>query len=104
MERTQRRAMSHTEYRRSRKPFAYQSIKACLGRLINRRGRLVEKEPIGLLDQRPSESDPLLLARRELERPMANLVESFGQVTESHGLQSFTQRQVIDTAPEHRIT
>ena len=69
MEGTQCRAMAHTEYRRSREPFAHQSIKPCFGGLVNRRGRLVEKEPIGFLDQRSSEGDALLLAGGELERP-----------------------------------
>ena len=68
MKGTQCRAMAHTEYRRSREPFAHQSIKPCFGGLVNRRGRLVEKEPIGLLDQRSSEGDALLLAGGELER------------------------------------
>jgi hypothetical protein len=68
MEGTQRRAMAHTEYRRSREPLAHQSIKPCLRSLVNRRSRLVEKEPIGLLDQRSSEGDALLLAGGELER------------------------------------
>jgi hypothetical protein len=61
--------MAHTEYRRSREPFAHQSIKPCFGGLVNRRSRLVEKEPIGFLDQRSSEGDALLLAGGELERP-----------------------------------
>ena len=78
MEGTQRRAMADAEYRRPREPLAHQSIEPCLRRLVNRRGRLVEKEPIGLLDQRSSEGDALLLARGELERPMANFVESHG--------------------------
>jgi hypothetical protein len=56
----------------------YQSIKPCLCSLVNRRGRLVEKEPIGFLNQRSREGDALLLAWRELERPMADLVESPG--------------------------
>src|SRR5258705_49552 len=78
MEGTQGRARADTKSRRSREPFAYQSIKPCFGGLVNRRGRLVEKEPIGFLDQRSSEGDALLLARRELKRPMANLVKSNG--------------------------
>jgi hypothetical protein len=36
--------------------------------LVNRRRCLIEKEPIGLLDQRSSEGDALLLAGGELER------------------------------------
>ena len=69
MKGTQCRAMAHTEYRRSREPFAHQSIKPCLRSLVNRRSRLVEKEPIGFLDQRSSEGDALLLPGGELERP-----------------------------------
>ena len=68
MEGTQRRAMAHTEYGRPREPLAHQSIEPCLRSLINRRRCLVEKEPIGLLDQRSSEGDALLLAGGELER------------------------------------
>ena len=70
MEGTQCRAMAHTEYRRSREPFAHQSIEPCLRSLVNRRCRLVEKEPIGLLDQRSSEGDALLLAGESWSAPM----------------------------------
>ena len=69
MKGTQCRAMAHTEYRRSREPFAHQSIKPCLRGLVNRRSRLVEKEPIGFLDQRSSEGDALLLARGRVGAP-----------------------------------
>jgi hypothetical protein len=85
MESAQCRTIAYTEYCRSSEPLAHQLIEARLRSLIHHSGRFVEEEPIELLDQRSSEGDALLLAGRELERPMANLVESFGQVTESQG-------------------
>jgi len=57
VESTERRAMSHAEYCRYREPFAYQLIKPCLCSLVNRQGRLVEKEPIGFLDQNSIEAE-----------------------------------------------
>ena len=75
MEGTQCRAMAYTEYRRPRKPFAHQSIEPRLGSLVHRGGCLIKEEPIWFLNQRASEGDALLLAGRELERPMAGLAE-----------------------------
>ena len=71
VEGTQRRPMAHAEHRRPREPLAHQPIEPCLRRLVHRRGRLVEKEPVGLLDQGSREGDALLLAGGELERPVA---------------------------------
>ena len=62
MEGTQRRAMAHAEYGRPREPLAHQSIEPRLRGLVHRRGRLIEEEPIGLLDERAGEGDALLLA------------------------------------------
>ena len=67
--------MAHAEYRRSREPLAHQSIQPRLRSLVNRRGRLVKEEPIGLLHERAGEGDALLLAGGKLERPMASLAE-----------------------------
>jgi hypothetical protein len=78
MEGAQRCAMAYAEYGGVPKPFAQQSIKACLCRLVNRRSCLIEEEPIRLLHQRAGKGNALLLAGGELERPMANLVESPG--------------------------
>ena len=70
MKGTQCRAMAHTEYRRSREPFAHQSIKPCFGGLVNRRGRLVEKSQSGFWTSSSSEGDALLLAGESWSAPM----------------------------------
>src|SRR5262249_61192118 len=70
MEGTQCSAMAHAESRRPREPLAHQSIEPRLRGLVNRRGRLIKEEPIGLLHERAGEGDSLLLARGKLERPM----------------------------------
>src|SRR6185295_11109818 len=75
MEGTERRSMADAEYRRLREPLAHQLIQARLRPLVDRRGRLVEKEPVGLLDQGPREGQSLLLAGGELECPVGGLVE-----------------------------
>jgi len=70
--------MAHAEHGGPREPLAYQSIEARLRSLIDRRGRLVEEEPIGFLDHRAGEGDALLFTRRKLERPVAGLAEPSG--------------------------
>ncbi len=106
VEGTQCRAMAHAEYRRSREPLAHQSIKTRLRSLVNRRGCLVEEEPIGLLHQRASKGDALLFAGGKLERPMASLVEPLGEVREPDGRQRLasvsrhqTHRLASDNSP-----
>src|SRR5919197_505336 len=47
--------------------------------------------------------DALLLARRKLERPMASLVESSGQVWQAYRFESLPQSCVVDPASRHRI-
>jgi hypothetical protein len=80
MERAQRPPVAHAEHGRARELLAHQLIEARLGRLVHRRGRLVEEEPVGLLDESAGEGDALLLARGELERPVAGLVEPPGEL------------------------
>jgi hypothetical protein len=88
--------MADAEHRRLCEPREHQLIEARLRRLVHRGGRLVEEEPVGLLDQDPRESDPLLLARGELERPARGLVEAPGELREPHGLERLAQRRIVD--------
>src|SRR5262245_50661743 len=76
VEGTQCRAMAHAEYGRLREPLAHQSIEPRLRSLVNRRGRLIKEEQIGLLHERAREGDALLLAGGKLERPMTSLTET----------------------------
>src|SRR6267378_1621795 len=68
-------AVADAEQGRAWEPLAHEMIEARFGRLVQRGGRLVEEKPVGLLDENPCESDALLLAWRQLLRPVAILVE-----------------------------
>src|SRR5262249_60952515 len=96
-------AMAAAEARRLRQALARQSIEARLGRLVERRGRLVEKEPLGLLDQGAREGDALLLARGELKRPVRVLVQAPAELAEADRLERLAQGFVRDAAARHRI-
>ena len=96
--------MADAEHRRLGKPLAHQPIEARLRRLVHRRSRLVEKEPLGLLDQGPREGDALLLAGGKPKRPVGGVVEAHGELGESHDLERFAQGPVLHTASRHRIT
>jgi hypothetical protein len=63
--------VADAEHGRPGEPLAHQPIEARLRRLVHCRSRLIEEEPVGLLD----EGDALLLAGGELERPVADVVE-----------------------------
>src|SRR5215470_898175 len=95
--------MADAEQRRLWELLAHQPIKVRLRLLVQRRGRLIEKEPVGLLDQGPREGDSLLLAGGKLERPVDGLVEPAGELRESHGFECLAQRFVVHTARRHRI-
>ena len=79
VEGTKRRPMAHTEHGRPREPLAHQPVEAALRSLIHRRGRLIEEEPIRLLNERASKGDASLFARGKSKRPMAGRVEPLGQ-------------------------
>src|SRR5215831_7101751 len=66
--------------------FLDQGVEALLRVFIHGGGRLVEEEPVWLLDQRAGESNPLLLARRELHRPVLALVEAGDELGQAHRL------------------
>ena len=53
--------MAYAEYSRAGKPLAHQSIQTRFRGLVHCRGRLIKEEPLGLLHQRASKGDPLLL-------------------------------------------
>src|SRR2546425_1009781 len=95
--------MAHAEHGRRREPLAHQLVEARLRRLIHRRGRLVEEQPVGFLDEGAGKSDPLLLAGGELERPVSGLVEPPGQLGKAHRVERLTQRRVVHPARGHGI-
>jgi hypothetical protein len=94
--------MADAEHGRLCEPFAQQPIEVRLRCLIHRRGRLVEEEPVGLLDEDPCEGNALLLARGELERPARGLVEAPGELREPHGLERLAQCCIADAPHGHR--
>src|SRR5262245_29883733 len=95
--------MADAEDRRLRQALAEQPIEAPLGRLVERGGCLVEKEPLGLLDQGAREGDALLLARRELKRPVRVLVQAPAELAQTDRLERLAQGFVRDTAARYRI-
>src|SRR5262245_49901185 len=95
--------MADAEHGRSTEPLAHQLIETGLRRLVHRRGRLVEKEPFGLLDQGPGEGHALLLARGELKRPVRGLMQPPGELGESHDVERLAQGLVGHTSRRHRI-
>ena len=103
MEGAQCRTMTDAKYRRTLEPLAHQSVKAGFSGLIQRRGGLIEKEPIGFLHERTSKRDALLFPRGELERPVSALVEAPAEVGEPHYLQRLAQCHIINIVACHRI-
>src|SRR5262249_31580701 len=95
--------MADAEHRRFGKPLADQGVKTRLRRLVHRRRRLVEKEPVGLLHQSPRESDALLLPGRELKLPVRLLVEPPRELRQPHRLERRAQLAVGYTIGRHRI-
>src|SRR2546428_12318033 len=82
VEGAKRSPVAHAEQGDLREPLAQEPVEARLGRLVQRRGRLVEEEPVRLLDKGAREGDPLLLARREPQRPVVGSIEPSGQLRE----------------------
>jgi hypothetical protein len=78
MKRAKCRPVAHAEQRRLREPLTQQTVQARFRCLVESRGRFVEEQPIGLLDQSAGKSNSLLLTRRELKRPVASLIEPIG--------------------------
>ena len=66
---------------------AQQLVHAPLGRLVERRGRLVEEQPVRAVEQRAREGEALLLAARQHQRPVGGLVEPRREVPQPAGLQ-----------------
>ena len=71
--------MPHAEHGGSGEPRAQQPIEMVFRRLVHGRGRLVEEEPIGPLDERVRKGDALLLTGRQPQRSVAGLVEPFSE-------------------------
>src|SRR5262249_43737091 len=104
VEGAQCRTMTDAKYRRGFKSLANQSINARFSGLIQRRGGLIEKEPIGFLHESTSKCDALLFSRRELERPVPTLVKALGKMGETHCFQGLAQCHIVNMVACHRIT
>src|SRR5262249_6714464 len=72
------RAMRDADDRRSREVRAELLVNVALGRLVQCGGRLVEEEPRRGVEERARQRDELLLARRELLRPVLHLAAAGG--------------------------
>ena len=64
--------MTDAEHSRVGKPLAQQSIQTRLRSLVHCRGRLIKKEPLGLLYQRAGKGDALLFAGGKSQRSSAS--------------------------------
>src|SRR5689334_14462141 len=83
----QARPVPDRYYGRLRQLLGNQLVEACLRGFVQRRRRLVEEQPVGLLQERPRDADTLLLAAGKLVCPLIRLVEPAGQIAEPDGLQ-----------------
>src|SRR3954470_1099723 len=63
-------AMADRHQRRARQLLLQQPIERFLRFFRQRSGRLVEKQPVGTIEQRARKGEPLLLAAREHLRPV----------------------------------
>src|SRR5438093_3287437 len=95
--------MADAEERGLRQPLAHELVETRFGRLVHRRGRLVEEEPLGLLHQRARKGDALLFAGGELLRPVGILVEAAGELGEAYRLERLAQSAVSHSVGRHRI-
>jgi hypothetical protein len=59
--------VAYAEQGRSREAIAHETVEARFGRLVDCRGRFVEKQPIGFLYEGAGKGNALLLTGRELE-------------------------------------
>src|SRR5207249_7755623 len=67
--------------------FAQQPIERRLGRLVESRGRLVEKHDLGPYEQDPGKTEPLLLAAGKAQCPIALFVELIDEVGQADRVQ-----------------
>src|SRR5205823_6620534 len=98
VEGAKRSPVTHAKEGDVREPLAQEPVEARFGRLVQCRGRLVEEEPVGLLDEGTREGDPLLLARREPQRPVVGFIESSGQLRELHCRERLAQGRIVRLA------
>ena len=88
--------MADADDRRPPRRFAQQPVERHLRRLVERRGRLVEKDDLRAGQQNPGEGEPLLLADRQPLRPVAVLVQpvdEIGQADRAQRLDKAVARQ-----------
>src|SRR6516164_10084002 len=69
------RAVADGDDSRIGQPVEQQAIKLGLGRLVQGGCRLVQEQPIGLLQERAGDRQTLLLAARQLVGPIGGLIE-----------------------------
>ena len=80
----QARAVADRDGRRIREPLEQQAVELRLRGLVERAGRLVEEQPVGFLQQRARNRQPLLLAAGQLVAPLGGRVELLAQRGKSH--------------------
>jgi hypothetical protein len=84
--------MRDRDQRGAREPRREQVVDPSLHHLVELGGRLVEEEPLGLVERSPREREPLLLVARELVVPGLDFVEARLEVAESEQSQDLMIR------------
>jgi len=65
--------------RRVRQAVRDEIVQPLLARLVERGRRLVQEQPVGLVQERARDREPLLLAAGELQAPVLDVLEPFCQ-------------------------
>ncbi|MNC85101.1 hypothetical protein D3C83_06780 [compost metagenome] len=95
--------MADADDRRVRQSLLQQEVEPLLGRRVERAGRLVQQQPVGLAQQRAAERDALLLPDRKLQRPVALLVQTPCEMRKAAGGEHLLQLPVLESPAPFRV-
>ena len=79
VESVERRPVADRDERRLRQFAGDRAIDLRLARFVQRRGRLIEEQPVRRSEQRARDRKPLLLAARQAQLPIVRIVEPVSQ-------------------------
>src|SRR5947208_10205353 len=95
--------MPDADQRGVRQTLAKQAVQSLFARFIERRGRLVEKQPVRTLEKRARKRKTLLLARRKQQRPIGGLVQTPEEIGQSARVEYLAQLAVVERRARRRI-
>ena len=96
MERAERRAVADRDDRCGGQPLLQQAVQHRLGRLVERRGRLVEEQIIRRVKQHARDGEPLLLAAGKHAVPVRLLVQPGNQFRQADRGERFGELRVVE--------